>query len=122
MNRTTSSVKLSATFKTMFSNSLSVVLILGCWLATSSVFASGWISQPVNEVSVRHGNGCVALANGEFVKINLETAAGQAEFQLALTAKMAEKELRVFQTGTDLESGCNTGKNIKPHVMMGIKH
>ena len=91
-------------------------------MVTGTVFASGWISQAVNEVSVRHGNGCVALANGEFVKINLETAAGQAEFQLALSAKLEEKELRVFQVGTELLSGCNTGKNIKPHVMMGIKH
>lgn len=88
--------------------------------ASATSYSAPWITDNVLEVAIKYENACVVLNNGEVIKINLETKAGQAEFSIALAAKAANKRLGVSYVTGPLVGGCDTGATIKPHIMLKI--
>ena len=86
-------------------------------ILSTNAYSADWIEDTVKSVAVRWGNGCVHLTGGTAVKLDLETAAGRAEFALALTAKQTRQTVAIYQTDDPLQGGCNTGSTIRSHSM-----
>jgi len=91
---------------------LAAILIFA--ISTPSLSA-GWVTDNISHVAVASGNGCIKLNNNQVIQVDLNTAAGRSEFSLAMTAKVSNKKLKVYQTDGALVGGCNTGTTIKPH-------
>ena len=100
-------------------NNFTIMGVFILVLSTPS-YSAGWVTDHIARVEVAYGNGCVALSNGEQAILDLETSAGRTEFSLALSAKIANKQISIYQNDNPLVGGCNTGSAIKGHSILRL--